>query len=132
MSADGVVPALAAVAARVVADPRQLRLGRLSFASGIASSRATNAPGFGIGVPGRARSKGGMPDRRILRTGFRPMPRSRLIRLLLLPRTKWSRRTLAVVSRKIIPALSTTSSRLTTDVAAHPQGWVDSPRRSPR
>jgi hypothetical protein len=46
------------------------------------------------------------PDRRILRTGLRPMPRSRLIRLLLLPSTKWSRRTFAVVSKEIIPALA--------------------------
>jgi hypothetical protein len=60
------------------------------------------------------------------------MPRSRPIRPMLSPRTKWSRRTFAVVSRKIIPALSPTSSRLTTDAAAHAQGGVDSGRRSPR
>jgi hypothetical protein len=63
----------------------RFRLERFSFASGIAPSRSTEAPGFGIGVPGPSCSKVVSPDRRILRTGLRPMPRSRLIRLLLLP-----------------------------------------------
>jgi hypothetical protein len=66
-------------------------------------SRATNAPGFGNGAPGRAWSKVVSPDRRILRTGFRPMPRSRLIRPTLSRWRKWFRRTFAVVSRETFP-----------------------------
>ena len=67
------------------------------------------------------------PDRRIFRTEFLLSPRSRQICLMVLPCTKWSRRTFPIVSTQIIPALASTcpfasQSRCTT--AGRGQYWT--------